>query len=142
MDDIISADSLASHNERLRELFQSFWESKLKIEPFKCEFLRAEVQFLGHIATDEELKPDSKKTEALRNFSEPKTVKQLRGFLGLSSYYRCFIHNYSKVVKPLYELLKKGAVYEWREPQQNAFQTLKELLVTVSRFYKTIYYYH
>jgi hypothetical protein len=92
--------------------------------------LRAEVQFLGHVATDEGLKPDPKRTEAVRNFPEPKTVKQLRGFSGLSSYYRRFIQNYSKVAKPLYELLKKGAVYEWREPQQNAFQIPKELLVT------------
>ncbi|PNF43271.1 hypothetical protein B7P43_G00916 [Cryptotermes secundus] len=74
--------------------------------------------------------PDPRKTEAVRNFPEPKTVKELKGFLGLSSYYRRFIHNYSRVAKPLYELLKKDAVYDWKEPQQNAFQTLKELLVT------------
>ena len=131
MDDvIITADSLESHNERLRELFQRFRESKLKIEPFKCEFLRAEVQFLGHVATDEGLRPDPRKTEAVRHFPEPKPVKELEGFLGLSAYYTRFIHNYSKVAQPLYKLLKKDAVYDWKEPQQNAFQTLKELLVT------------
>jgi hypothetical protein len=129
MDDIFPADSLESHSERLRELFQRFRESKLKIEPFKCEFLRAEVQLLGHVATDEGLRPNPKKTEVVRNFSEPKPVKQLRGFFGISSYDRRFIHNYSKVAKSLYELLKKDAVYNGKEPQQNAFQTLKELLV-------------
>jgi hypothetical protein len=74
--------------------------------------LRAEFQFLRHVATDEGLRPDPRKTEAVRNFPEPKTVKQLKGFLGLSSYYRRFIHNYSKVAKPLYELLKKDPVYD------------------------------
>jgi hypothetical protein len=126
MDDcIITADSLERHNERLRELFQRFRENKLKIEPFKSEFLRAEVQFLGHVATDEGLRPDPRKMDAVRNFPKPKAVKQLKGFLGLSSYYRRFIHKYIKVAKLPYELLKKDTVYDWKEPQQNAFQTLK-----------------
>jgi hypothetical protein len=90
--------------------------------------LRAEVQFLRHVVTDEGLRPDPRKKEGVRNITDPKTVKQLQGFVGLSSYYRRFIHNYSKVAKPLYELLKKDAVYDWKEPQQNAFQTLRELL--------------
>jgi hypothetical protein len=131
MDDvIITAESLESHSDRLRELFQRLRESNLKIEPFKCEFLRAEVQFLGHRVSDKDLLPDPKKTEVVRNFPEPKTVKQLRGFLGLSSYYRRFIQNYSKVAQPLHDLLKKNASYDWKEPQQHAFQTLKELLTT------------
>jgi hypothetical protein len=111
----------------MRELFQRFRERKLKIEPVKYEFLRAEVQFLGHVASDEGLRPDPRK-KAVRNFSEPKTLKQLKGFLGFSSYYRRFIHNYSKVAKSLYELLKKDAVYDWKEPQQNAFRTQLRLL--------------
>jgi hypothetical protein len=89
-DVIITVDSLESHSERLRELFQRLRESKLKIEPFKCEFLRAEVQFLGHVTTDEGLRPDPKKTEAVRNFPEPKTVKQLgifRAFLILQTFH-------------------------------------------------------
>jgi hypothetical protein len=74
MDDVIvTADSLESHNERLRELFQRFCESNLKIESFKCEFLRAEVQFLGHVATDEGLRTEPRKAEAVRNLPEPKT---------------------------------------------------------------------
>ena len=67
MDDvIITSESLESHNERLRELFQRLRESNLKIEPFKCEFLRAEVQFLGHCVSDKGLLPDHKKTGAVR----------------------------------------------------------------------------
>jgi hypothetical protein len=70
MDDvIITADSLQSHNERLRELFQRLRESKLKLEPFKCDFLRAEVQFLGHVATDKGLRPDPKKDGSSANLS-------------------------------------------------------------------------
>jgi hypothetical protein len=85
MTSLFQVDSLDSNNERMSELFQRFLERKLKIEPFKCEFLRAEVQFLVHIDTDEGLRSDPRKTEAVRNFLEPKTVKQLKGFLGLSS---------------------------------------------------------
>jgi hypothetical protein len=90
MDDvIITVNSLESHNEFLRELFQRFRESKLKTEPLMCEVLRAEFQFLCHVATDVWLQMDPRKTEALRNIPEPKRVKQLKGFLGISSYYRC-----------------------------------------------------
>jgi hypothetical protein len=116
-DVIITEESLESHTERLREIFQSLRESSLKTEPFKCEFLRAEVQFLRHCFTDKGLLPDSKRT-VVRSFPEPKTVKQLRGFLGLSSYYRRFIQNYSKVAYPLHDLLKKNASYGRTEPQQ------------------------
>jgi hypothetical protein len=111
MDDVmITAKLLESHSDRLRVLFQRLRESNLKTEPFKCEFLRAEVQFLGHRVSDKDLLPDPKKKEVVRNIPEPKTVKKLRGSLGLSSYYRRFIQNYSKVAKPLYHLLKKECV--------------------------------
>jgi hypothetical protein len=76
MDDaIITADSLETHNERLRELFQRLRKSKLKIEPFKCEFLRAEVQFLSHVATDEWLRPDHKKRKQCETFLNPRQLK-------------------------------------------------------------------
>lgn len=91
-------------------MFQRFRESKLKIGPFECEFLTAEVQFLGHVVTDEGLRTDPKKTEAVRSFPEPWIVKQSARFswsvLALSS----FVQNYSKVAKPLYDLLKKDAI--------------------------------
>jgi hypothetical protein len=92
-DVIIKADSLESLHEGLRELFHRFSESKLKIEPFKCEFLRVEVQFLG-----------PKKMGVVRNIPEPMTVKQLKGFFGISPCYRRSIYNYTKVAKLLYEI--------------------------------------
>jgi hypothetical protein len=64
-DDDITADLLEPHNERLRELVQRFHESKLKTDPFKCEFLRAEVQFHGHTATDKALRPDPQQMKAV-----------------------------------------------------------------------------
>jgi hypothetical protein len=71
MDDvIITTESLESSSYRLRELFQRLRECNLKIEPFKCEFLKAEVQLLGHRVSDKGLLPDPKKTEAVQNFPE------------------------------------------------------------------------
>jgi hypothetical protein len=97
-----------------------------------------------YIATDDGLRPDPRKTEEVRNFSEPKVAKKLTGFLGLSSYYRRFIHHYSKVARPLYELLKKDAVYDWKEPQLPDSERAVSYgpYLTVSRFYETIHYYH
>lgn len=131
LDDIVVyGESFEIHNQRLKEIFQRLREYNLKIHPDKCEFLRAETNFLGHIISDKGIEPDPKKIQAVRDFPQPKTTKELKSFLGLSGYYRRFIANYSKIGKPLYGLLKKGVKYEWGYEQEKAFQELKERLVS------------
>jgi hypothetical protein len=76
------------------------------------------------------VRPDKKRIEAVRNFPEPKTTQELKGFLGLAGYYRRFIPNFSKVAKPLTELLKKDTRYVWNDKTDQAFVTLKKLLAS------------
>jgi hypothetical protein len=67
------------------------------------------------------------------NFPTPKTVKQLKGFLGLAGYYRRFVPQFSKIAAPLYKLLKKDAKYKWEEGQENCISNLKtEVNVTTN----------
>ncbi|CAG8849595.1 4360_t:CDS:1, partial [Racocetra persica] len=73
---------------------------------------------------------DLRKVEAVRSFPVPTTLRQLRGFLGLASYYRRFIHDFSKIAAPLHLLLKKDVKYLWSSKQETAFQALKEKLTT------------
>jgi hypothetical protein len=92
----------------------------LKLQLDKCEFLRKEESYLGHIITSRGVKPDEKKVEAVRNFPVP-TTQKLKSFLGLAGYYRRFIPDFSKIAKPLTELLKKNTPYVWNERTESAF---------------------
>jgi hypothetical protein len=102
----------------------------LKLQPFKCEFFRKEISYLGHIIEPAGVRPDKKRVRAIRDFSEPRTTRELKGFLGLAGYYRRFIPNFSKIAKPLTELLKENVPYVWDDKTEAAFNNLKTLLTT------------
>ncbi|PNF14896.1 hypothetical protein B7P43_G05140 [Cryptotermes secundus] len=131
LDDIVVfGESLQIHNNKLRDVLDRMREHNLKLQPDKCEFLRKEVSYLGHIITSEGVKPDERKVEVVKNFPTPTTTQKLKGFLGLAGYYRRFIPNFSKIAKPLTELLKKNTPYIWNEKTETAFNALKESLST------------
>jgi hypothetical protein len=134
IDDIlIYSDSLEKHAEHLRKVFQRLKENKLYAKFEKCKFGVTEVDFLGHRIIQEGLKMDDHKVKVIVDWEPPKSVPTLRSFLGLASYYRKFIKNFTKIVAPLTNLLKKSAViYEWEGACDEAFETLKDIFVKVS----------
>lgn len=71
---------------------------------------------------------DKKKVEGVLNWSPPKSLKKIRGFLGLSGYYKRFIKGYGLLAKPRTTLLKKDVVWQWTELEQTAFEQLKEAI--------------
>jgi hypothetical protein len=73
---------------------------------------------------------DPKKVEAIAKWPPPDNIKHLRSFLGLAGYYRKFVQHFSIICKPLSELLKKGSLFIWTERHQQAFDTLKQALVS------------
>jgi len=85
--------------------------------------LRKEVSYLDHVIGQTGVKPDEKRIEAVSDYPKPKTTRELKGFLGLAGYYRRFIINFSKISKPLTELLKKNTPYIWNEKTENVFIT-------------------
>lgn len=127
-DIIIFGQSIEEHNSNLAIVLQRLRELGLKIQPDKCEFLKPELEYLGHIVTAEGVKPNPKKIEAVMNFKQPKTPTDVKSFLGLAGYYRKFIRNFSKIAKPLTELTKKETPFHWTDRTQNAFQILKDKL--------------
>jgi hypothetical protein len=134
IDDIlIYSSSLEEHEEHLCKVFQRLRENKLYAKLEKCEFGVTEVDFLGHRITQEGLKMDDHKVKAILDWEPPKLVPALRSFLGLASYYRKFIKNFTKIATPLINLLKKSAItYEWEEACDEPFETLKGILVKAS----------
>lgn len=110
MDDvIIFSKSLHEHLIQIKKIFQLFKEVNLKIQLDKSEFLSKEVAFLGHIITPEGIKPNPMKIKAIQEYPIPKTIKEVRSFLGLVGYYRRFISNFAKVVSPITKCLKKDS---------------------------------
>ncbi len=113
-------------------MFQRLRENKLYPKLEKCEFGLTEVDFLGHRITQEGLKMDDHKVKAIVDWEPPKSMSALRSFLGLASYYRKLIKNFAKIAAPLTNLLKKSTVtYEWEGARDEAFETLKGILVKV-----------
>ena len=87
-------------------------------------FGASEVEYLGHLVGKDGIRVDPKNIEAMQDWSHPKTLKILRGFLGLTGYYRKFVKNYGKIAVPLTALIKKKS-FTWTPVASQAFQTLK-----------------
>jgi len=131
IDDIlIYSSSLEEHAEHLRKVFQRLRENKLYAKLEKCEFGVTEVDFLGHMITQEGLKMDDHKVKAIVDWEPPKSMSAFGSFLGLASYYCKFIKNFAKIVTPLTNFFKRFVVtYEWEGACDKAFETLKGILV-------------
>lgn len=131
LDDIvIYASSLREHEMKFNKLAERLRAANLRLQPDKCEFLRKEVAYLGHVISQEGVKPDPKKVEAVLHFPRPKNSKNIKQFLGLAGYYRRFLNDFSKIAKPLTTLLKKDEPFVWQEEQEKAFITLRDNLCT------------
>jgi hypothetical protein len=127
---LVYSKSTEDHEEHLRVMLQRLPDHQLYAKFTKCEFWINEVSFLGHVISSEGIAMDPSKVRDVLDWEPPKSVHQVRSFLGLAGYYRRFIPNFSKVSKPITELLKKGTKYVWSKKCDEAFQTLKKLLTT------------
>ena len=100
------------------------------MKPSKCELIKTEVLFLGHVVSPEGIKPNPKTVEAIKSWKVPSNVKEIQSFLGLCSYYRQYIKNFSHIASPLINLTKKKVKFIWDESCQSAYEMLKEKLCT------------
>lgn len=129
LDDIVLySSSLREHAIKFERLAARLRAANLKLQPDKCEFLRKEVMYLGHIIGEDGVRPDPKKIEAVQEFPQPRNPKAIKQFLGLAGYYRRFIPNFSKIARPLTDLLKKEVAFRWEKAQEEAFCILRNAL--------------
>lgn len=105
-DIIIFGRSEEEHLRNIETILCALEKANLRVNLDKTQFLRRETEFLGYLITNKGVRPDKKKVEAIRKLKPPENLKELKGFLGLTSYYRRFIKDFAKVAKPLTNLTR------------------------------------
>ena len=142
-DVIVHSYTQAEHLQSLRKVFECLRFYNLKLKPSKCEFFKTELKFLGHIISDKGLKADPDKITAIKDWPQPKSVKQVRQFLGLSGFLRRYIKDYAIIARPITDLLQgysnkkqsrssnlklEKEHFVWGKDQQAAFNKLKQVI--------------
>ncbi|OMO68849.1 reverse transcriptase [Corchorus capsularis] len=126
-DILIYNKNLVDHLEHLQTTFELLRQHTLFAKRSKCSFAQHKVEYLGHFITTKGVETDPKKITTIINWPTPKNVTELRGFLGLTGYYRRFVQNYGAICRPLHDLLKNDG-FEWGDSASKAFLELKQAM--------------
>ena len=139
LDDIlVYSSSIAEMTTRLEAVFQRLRQFGLKLRPEKCHFFKEKVSFLGHTVSANGVETDSSKIKAVEDFPKPTTLRAVRQFLGLTSYFRRYVKGFAQIAKPLNGLLATGSTKhnknknitdQWTPECQDAFDALKRKLI-------------
>src|SRR6185369_10695319 len=131
LDDIIifTKGSLQRHVQDVERVFQLLSEAVLQIKIEKCEFFKRKIKFLGHEISKEGIHTDPEKVSAMKNLPSPKNLRDIQSVMGLFQYYKAFVPEFARIAAPIYTAMKKGA-FIWEEPQEQAFNTLKQKMIT------------
>nr|VZI21710.1 unnamed protein product [Spirometra erinaceieuropaei] len=131
LDDVIVFGRTArQHNANLAAVLSALRDAGLRLNPQKCKFLCQKVTFLGREVSPHGIQASQEKVEAVRSWPTPKTPTEVRGFIGLASYYRRFILHFAELARPLHRLTEKGRPFSWTDDCQQAFDELKAKLTS------------
>ena len=131
LDDIVvlAKDGFDEAISNLQCVFDRLRIANLKLKPKKCTLFQRQVQFLGHVVSDNGVSCDPEKLAAVREWKEPTNVSEVRSFLGFANYYRRFVQSFAHVASPLTDLTKKDVPFHWGSECQEAFDLLKQKLI-------------
>ncbi|XP_068636094.1 uncharacterized mitochondrial protein AtMg00860-like [Aristolochia californica] len=132
-DILVYSKTWADHLRQLRQVFTLLRAHHLFLNHSKCDIGTSKVAYLGHVISASGVKPDYRKIQAVIDWPMPQLVTALKGFLGLTGYYRKFIREYGQIVAPLNNLLKSN-VFQWSDIAASSFQQLKQALAS-AQFY-------
>nr|QBG82614.1 peroxidase 64 [Papaver somniferum] len=134
-DDIfLYSKSWEEHIEHIKIVLSILMTNKLYVKKEKCTFGQEEVKYLGHVISRECVEMDPDKVATVLDWPKPRTLKALRGFLGLTRYYRKFIQDYGKIARPLTQMLKKGG-FKWNPMAEKSFELLKKVMTQAPVLY-------
>lgn len=126
LDDIlIHTRADENHDEAVKEVLQRLRDHHLVANPKKCSFGVSEIDFLGHTISTEGIKMDPSKIKSIREWKSPICIKDAQSFIGFANFYRRFIKDFSKIVKPITSLFKKGTPFIWSRECEEMFERLK-----------------
>jgi hypothetical protein len=123
---------MENHATHLEFVLQKFKKNKLYANWAKSEFTSLKTNFLGHVLSQDGVRPDLSKIESIKEWQSLVLVKGVRSFLGLANFYSKFIKDFSALAKSFIDLLKKKGSFEWKDKQQNVFNLLKGKLLLTS----------
>ncbi|CAH9132841.1 unnamed protein product [Cuscuta epithymum] len=129
-DILIYSPDLETHKKHLRKVFEVLQQNTLFAKRSKCIFGVQQVEYLGHIISSRGVAVDPEKIKSIMEWPIPSTLKALRGFLGMTGYFRKFCSKYGIKAKPLTDLTKKG-MFKWSDEAQKAFEELKMAMCSV-----------
>ena len=125
-DIIIFSKNESQHLEHLETVFSCLREAGLKMKWSKCDFFKSEIHYLGHLISPEGISPLPNKLDCIQHMPAPKNAKEIKQFLGLTSYYRKFVPRFADISRPLTTLTKKVKKFKWIPACQKSFDLLKE----------------
>lgn len=128
-DILIYSATEEEHVLHLQKVFEVLRAHKLFVKRSKCAIAQEQIEYLGHLISKEGVSADPSKISAMLNWPQPKSIKALRGFLGLTGYYRRFVRHYGIVSKPLTQLLQKGNFF-WNKEAETTFNELKTIMTS------------
>ena len=128
LDDILiyTKDTLKKHIQAVKKVFKALQKANIRLQPDKCKFHVKTVKFFGSIITIDGIQMDNKKVKAIREWPEPRNLKEVQAFLGFANFYRRFIQRYSQICTPLTKMTKKEQPFHWECEQREAFEKLKK----------------
>jgi hypothetical protein len=128
-DILIFSKTLEEHAQHLQTVLQVLRDNKLYAKFSKCVFATQQVEYLGHVIFEQGVATNPQKIAAVKDLLVPKTITQLRGFLGLPGYYRRSVKDTGIICRPLHDMLKKNC-FSWSSEQTQALNTLKTKLTS------------
>ncbi|XP_043229828.1 uncharacterized protein K02A2.6-like [Amphibalanus amphitrite] len=129
LDDVLlSSETREQHWKLLDVVCQRLQDAGLRVREEKCLLFQSQVNHLGHLISASGVRTNASKVKAILAVPEPKTVSELKTFLGLISYYSRFVPDRASISAPLYDLLGKNAVWRWGSKERDSFNKVKEKL--------------
>ena len=131
VDDIlVGTETEEGHDEIVKEVLRRLEENNLYMKPEKCAWKVQKMNFLGVVMGQGKIEIEEDKVVGVLNWLAPKTVRDVRKFLGLANYYRQFVKDFAKIAQPLNNLTRKEEKWKWGDEQQGAFEQLKQVFTS------------
>jgi len=127
---LVETEMEEGHDEIVEEILRRLEENDLYVKPEKCVWKVKKIGFLGVVIGPNGIEMEKEKVNGVLSWPRPKTVRDVRKFLGLANYYRRFIKDFAQVARPMNVLMQKDEKWQWEEPQQKAFDKLKQVFTT------------